>query len=71
MVQFYKLLKKTIMIIVIIIETTPTSPASTAATKGDYWKDHVTQQYDNRPQPILPPKWANAGERPSRLQVIK
>jgi hypothetical protein len=39
-------LKENIMIIAIIIEIAPSSPASTAATKGDYWKDHVTQKHD-------------------------
>ncbi len=71
MVQFYKILKKTIVIIAIIIKIPPASPASTAATKGDYWKDHITQKRDKQPQSILPLKWINAGERPSRLQVIK
>ena len=71
MVQFYKILKKTIVIIAIIFEIAPTSPASTTATKGDYWKDHITQKRDKQPQSILPLKWINAGERPSRSQVIK
>jgi hypothetical protein len=71
MVRFYKILKKTIVIIAIIIKIAPASPTSTAATKGDYWKDRVTQKRDKQPQSILPLKWINAGERPSRLQVIK
>ncbi len=64
MVQFYKYLKKTIVIIAIIIKIAPASPASTTVTKGDYCKDHVTQKCDKRPQSILPLKWINAGERP-------
>ncbi len=71
MVRFYKILKKTIVIIAIIFEIAPASPASTTATKGDYWKDHITQKRDKRPQSFLPLKWINSGERPSRSQVIK
>jgi hypothetical protein len=48
MVQFYKLLKKTITIIAIINKTKPASPTPATTTKGVFWKDHTTPKFDKQ-----------------------
>ncbi len=68
MVQFYEILKKTIAI---INKTTPASPTPAAATKGDYWKDHITLKGNKQLQSNKPLKWKSTREKPSRLQIIK
>ncbi len=48
MVQLYKILKKTITINAIIVETTPASPTLATEIKGDFWKDHITSEVQNK-----------------------